>query len=306
MNLNPKQVSVGNRDLIRNFTSGMLYDGAIQKKNDSLLPKISIIIPSFNQAEYLERTILSILNQNYPNVELIVIDGGSRDGSIDIIKKYETYISHWESGKDDGQAAAINKGFRMATGEVVAWQNSDDVYLPGVFNRITSEFQADEGQDVVYGNVYLIDTEDNIIKEMRFMPFSISYLIYYGWNLSSQAVFLKRELFEKIGYLDESLEIAFDWDWFIRLGLSGARMKFIHEFFGAYRIHVSSKFSKIPPSQRVSIEHSILVKNRVSTNAFKIFFYKRAMFFWKLFYYLMQGDYEYIMQGLERRIKKIT
>jgi glycosyltransferase involved in cell wall biosynthesis len=114
-----------------------MFDENVLLKRNPSSPKISIVIPSYNKAQYIERTMLSILNQNYPNLELLVIDGDSTDGSLEIIRKYERFISFWISEKDDGQTSAINKGIKMATGELVGWQNAadDHLYLPGALPR---------------------------------------------------------------------------------------------------------------------------------------------------------------------------
>ena len=189
-----------------------IFDEQVLFKKNSAYPKITIVTPSYNQAVFLERTILSVLNQNYPNLEYIIIDGGSTDGSIEIIKKYEKYLSYWVSEKDQGQADAINKGFQKATGDLVAWQNSDDVYLPDAFQKIAETYKKNPNYDVYFGNIFIIDSCDKLIREMRFHPFSVNHLIYYRWNLSSQAVFWKREIFNKVGYLLD-YNVSFDWEW---------------------------------------------------------------------------------------------
>jgi len=114
-------------------------------KNNNI-PKISIITPSYNHGKYLEKTILSVIGQNYPNLEYIIMDGGSTDGSVEIIKKYESHIYHWESRKDDGQAHAINIGFSKATGDIIAWLNSDDMYLPGTLQYVSEVFETLENK----------------------------------------------------------------------------------------------------------------------------------------------------------------
>ena len=227
---------------IKYFIKESLFDKLNNK--DSSNPRISIITPSYNQAEFLERTILSVLNQNYPNLEYIIMDGGSTDGSVEIIKKYEKYLSYWVSEKDHGQADAINKGFQKATGDLVAWQNSDDIYLPNAFLNLANTYKKKPDYDIYFGNVYLIDENDKIIREMRFHPFSVNHLIYYDWNLTSQATFWKRKIFDEVGYLKD-YNVCFDWEWFIRLGKKRYKFFFIHEFMGAYRIHGQSKLSLI-------------------------------------------------------------
>ena len=281
---------------INDFLMKPLFDEQVLLKKDPVYPKITIVTPSFNQAVFLERTILSVLNQNYPNLEYIIIDGGSKDGSVEIIKKYEKYLSYWVREPDQGQADAINKGFRMATGGLVAWQNSDDIYLPNVFLNLANTYKKKPDYDVYFGNVYLIDENDKIIREMRFHPFSVYHLIYYGWNLSSQAVFWKRKVFDVAGYL-QNLNVSFDWEWFIRLGMKNLKFYFIHEFLGAYRIHENSKLSLI--KNREDIKRGILKSYGIEYDNDGYCkkdhrFMRYHCFLNKLFHYIIQRDFAYL------------
>ena len=130
-------------------------------KNGKLWPKISIVTPSFNQVQFIEETIRSVILQNYPNLEYIIIDGGSTDGSVEIIKKYEKYLTYWVSEPDSGQSEAINKGWKIATGDIIAWLNSDDMYMPYALSTIASMYAANPDKIIFQGSCNNIDIEGN-------------------------------------------------------------------------------------------------------------------------------------------------
>ena len=132
-------------------------------------PKLSIVTPSYNQVDYIERTILSVIDQSYTNTELIIIDGGSTDGSLDIIKKYEDRIAYWISEKDNGQTEAINKGFRKVTGDFVCFQNSDDIFYPGALKIYADEIVRHPKKDIFYGDIKHIDKDDNVMDIHRLL-----------------------------------------------------------------------------------------------------------------------------------------
>jgi len=292
---------------IKEFISERWFNEEVILRKDPAYPKISVVTPSYNQAQFLEKTILSVLNQNYPNLEYIIIDGGSTDASVKIIKKYEKYLTYWISEKDNGQADAINKGFKIATGDIIAWQNSDDIYLQGAFFRVVKEFNKYLNAEVIFGNIYLIDGDDNILKDMRFVPFNLEHLAYYDWNLSSQGVFWKGELFNKVGYL-KNYKVSFDLDWFIRLGKATKKFRFIRSFLGGYRIHSKSKLSLIRNETRKPIFIEIMRENSIAINESKNWaqqyrLKKLKAFLRKFFWYIAQGDINYIFKGVVRRLR---
>lgn len=234
------------------------FDPNVLSSKDRSYPEISVVIPSYNQGRFLERTILSVLNQNYPNTELIIIDGGSRDGSVRLIKKYERFISYWVSEPDKGQSNAINKGFEESSGELMAWQNSDDLYLPGFFYTVAETYRAHPRSQLLFGNIYHVDKEDRIIWRSRFVPFSVDHLIFLDWNLSSQATFLKRQLVEEVGPLREDIHVGFDWDWFIRAGRVVKHSVLHKAYGGCYRVHPASKLMTYSQDSRWPIDVQIL------------------------------------------------
>jgi GT2 family glycosyltransferase len=204
------------------------------------LPRISIVTPSFNQAQFLEQTIDSVLSQGYPNLEYIVMDGGSSDGSPDIIRQHENHLAYWTSEKDNGAADAIRKGFEKTTGTILAYLNSDDVYLPGALHAI-AEAMSDSSVDVAYGNLYWIAGDGKILGEQHQTPFTKFGYLYGGSTLQQPATFWKRDLYVRAGGMTPSFRFAFDTDLFFRFALHNARFRHVNRFVASFRIHSQSK-----------------------------------------------------------------
>ena len=179
--------------------------------------RISIVTPSYNQGQFIEETIRSVLLQGYPNLEYIIIDGGSQDSSVEIIKKYEQYITYWVSEPDRGQSHALNKGFAKATGEIMAWLCADDFYLPNAFITIANHFQRFPSCKLVYGNRYIADSNSRIIRRDKF-DFVEPKAIYNWCYICTPATFWHRCLWlETGGQIDEENYFTMDWDLMIRM-----------------------------------------------------------------------------------------
>lgn len=292
-----------NKQQIKEFVSKPLFDEKALLNKELSWPRISVITPSYNQGRFLERTILSVLNQNYPNLEYIIIDGGSTDESINIIKKYENYIDYWVSEKDRGQADALNKGFKKATGDIIGWQNSDDIYLPSVFLKIAELFKQNPKIDIIYGNRFDIDEDNNIIGESIFTKFSRIVYQYDGISFGTQSTFWSRELFSKIGYLDINLQFAMDYEFFLRAAVKNARFKYVPYYFGAMRRHRLAKtemFLGTLPHQRECSR----VDQKYNRKKWLNFPLKVYSLLFRTTNYIFQGDIDYVSKGLKRRIKK--
>lgn len=177
---------------------------------------VSIVTPSYNQASYLEETIRSVLLQGHPKLEYIVIDGGSSDGSIDIIRRYEPWLKYWVSETDHGQSDAVNKGFERAEGEILGWINSDDIYATGALRRVSQYFRSEPTCELAYGNGYYLDAVAEETNECDWVrPFDGDLLLTFNFILQP-AAFWRRSLWERIGCLNVDYHWAMDWDWFIR------------------------------------------------------------------------------------------
>jgi glycosyltransferase involved in cell wall biosynthesis len=182
-------------------------------------PLVSIITPSLNQGHFIEETIRSVLSQDYPHVEYIVIDGGSTDGTLEILRKYSNNKVRWKSQPDLGQADAVNKGFSMAKGEILGWLNSDDTYMAGAVSTVVEYFLQNPGTVMAYGDAHFIDREGNVKGKYPSQRFRINHLAKRCF-LSQPAVFIRTEVFKNIGPLDITLQTCMDYEYWIRIGQS--------------------------------------------------------------------------------------
>jgi glycosyltransferase involved in cell wall biosynthesis len=180
-------------------------------------PLVSIITPSYNQAQFLEATIRSVLEQDYPNVEYIIIDGGSTDGSIEIIKRYADRLTKWVSEPDTGQTDAINKGFGMATGEIMAWLNSDDTYRLGAIAEAVKFLLDNPEVGMVYGDAYYIDEADRILAHYPSGTTDHKGLRRGVNTIPQQTMFFRSRLWKMVGPLDPSFYYAMDYDLWVRI-----------------------------------------------------------------------------------------
>ncbi len=201
-------------------------------------PLVSIITPSYNQGRYIEETILSVLNQDYSNLEYIVVDGGSIDNTLEILKKYETRLS-WASEKDHGQTDALNKGFRMAKGEILGWLNSDDLYLAGAVKKIVQHFQNNPETGMVYGRGRLVDAEGIEIEQFPSAPFDRQRLKECCF-ICQPATFFRSSVFHAIGPLDENLHYCLDYEYWIRIA-QRFRIDYLDEYLADARLQMEAK-----------------------------------------------------------------
>ena len=204
----------------------------------------SIVTPSLNQGRFIEETIQTVLAQDYPNLEYLVVDGGSTDGTLEVLHKYDGQLK-WISEPDRGQSHAINKGLQLAQGSVLAWLNADDTYLPGTLKKVSEYLERHPDVMMVYGEGYLIDEKSQ--SKGRFPatePFNLWRLIYYQDYILQQTVFIRKEVFDQISMLDEDLHYGMDWDLWIRIG-KRFKVAYIPEYLGNLREHTNTKTQTI-------------------------------------------------------------
>jgi len=242
-------------------------------------PKFSVVTPSYNQGQFLEQTILSVL-------EYIVIDGGSTDNSVEIIKKYQDRLAYWVSGPDKGQSDAINKGFRIASGDILTWLNSDDYYLPNTLHTVARYFIDHPEIECVYGDLHIVDKNSKLLYVSKAMPYSYRMVLYGGCRVPQPASFYKRSVVDRVGYLDTSLHYTMDIEYFIRFGKQGVRFAYLPQPLSCFRIHTISKTQDM---KRLDQENRIVMtrytgryfKNELLHNAvlsFLHFFYRVKAF----------------------------
>lgn len=201
-------------------------------------PLVSIVTPSYNQGEFIEETIRSVIGQDYPRIEHIVMDGGSTDNTVAVLRKYENWLT-WTSGRDNGQTDALNKGFRKAKGEVLAWLNSDDIYYPGAVSKAVAAFRANPGAKLVYGRGDYIDTKGRKTGEYPTLPFDFGELAESNY-ICQPSAFFTAEALREAGKLDEGLDYVMDYDLWVRVCRSSEAV-YLPETLAALRIHPASK-----------------------------------------------------------------
>jgi glycosyltransferase involved in cell wall biosynthesis len=199
-------------------------------------PMISIVTPNYNYGQFIEETIRSVLLQGYPNLEYIVIDGGSTDDSVEIIKKYEPWLTYWVSEKDKGQANAINKGFQRASGEILAYINSDDYYLPNAFTRVARAFSETQN-DLIVGSTRVFPNEEKLVPHL--MNSLLEWILTFNSSLPQPSVFWRNRKW--LPLFDKNLDLVFDRAFFMQFMLHKASMLIIEDNLAVFRYHDESK-----------------------------------------------------------------
>ena len=255
-----------------------------------MYPKISIITPSLNQGDFIEQTILSVLSQGYPNLEYLILDGGSSDATLGVLERYAGKVS-WSSETDKGQTDAINKGLRRATGSIVGYLNADDLLLPGALKKVGEAFTDNPQACWVTGKCRIVDEKNNEIRRpitvykntlLGLHSFSLLLMANY---ISQPATFLRREALESIGYLDENLRYVMDYEYWLRL-YSKYPPVFIPEYLAAFKIHQRSKTTSTGHKD-IYVEEEKIVVGRYVRSRFQMVVHDAHRFMMTFAYSLM-------------------
>jgi glycosyltransferase involved in cell wall biosynthesis len=218
----------------------LCYNFSHSMNTSSHLPKVSIIMPSFNQGQFLESSIHSVLEQDYPNIEYIIVDGGSKDNSLEIIKKYKDHLAWWASEKDKGHADALNKGFSHATGEILAWLNSDDIYFPNAVSEAVSILTNHPDVGMVYGDADLIDDSGVTVGKFASKQTSYRQMLRGSVHIPQATTFIRADVWRQVGPLDLSLFFSFDYDLWVKIA-KVSKVLYVPKRWAKFRIHGAGK-----------------------------------------------------------------
>lgn len=224
-----------------------------------IAPRITIVTPSYNQATFLPATIESVLGQRYPNLEYIVVDGGSTDGSVEIIRRYANQLAWWVSERDGGQADAVRKGFARATGSIFGFLNSDDLLAPGALAYVVGRFQQDPHLGVVVGAGGMIDGAGRFLHGVYPMGWGVDELLSFESRFMQPAVFFSRSVYERVGGMDPQFRFALDLDLFVRIAAIGAPHVITRKLLAFTRLHPDTKTSKW---QNVKEREIMMIRSR--------------------------------------------
>lgn len=212
----------------------------MSSSNGQTRPLVSIVTPSYNQAQFLDETIRSVLSQDYPNLEYLIVDGGSTDGSLEILHRYAHKLAWWVSEPDRGQTDAINKGFARAQGEILAWLNSDDTYLPGAISEAVAYLQSHPQAGMVYGDANLVDDLGHVIGKFPARQTDYRRLRRGYVHIPQQAAFFRAELWHRVGPLDPTFFFAMDYDLWVRLARI-SNLDYYPRLWANFRLHGTAK-----------------------------------------------------------------
>jgi len=271
------------------------------KKPSPSLP-ISIVIPSYNQSEYIERTLKSVLSQSYSNIELVIKDGGSTDGTTEILKKYSSRCKSIISLPDAGQANGINIGFLDTSGEIMSYLNSDDILLPGALYYVANYFYTHPKTDVIYGNRIFINKDDLEI-DFWTLPSHDPKVLYYADFVPQETLFWRRSIWEKVGgKINETFNFAMDWDLLLQFQQIGARIVHLNRFLGGFRIHEDQKNIRLlkvglEEMQRIRFRlHQRNISDQEINYNLKNFYFRANLCYFKeklLRHLIIQEDFKY-------------
>ncbi len=290
-----------NQNLLKNHLSKININKFTLKNKCINWPKISLITPSFNQGQYLERTIISVINQNYPNLEYMIFDGKSKDKSNKIIKKYESYLSYWECKNDKGQSSAILKGFKKASGEIFAWLNSDDVYWPGALLVVGQYFDEHPEIDVIYGNSFTIDKNDNILRETRSVKYSKRGLKTLSFSMHQASIFWRSSIYKKVDGIRNDLNFIMDTDLWFQFLLIGAKFKHIRNTLSCYRTHNLTKAMKYENEVNITRKKIYKERLRIDCNTINFKIERNIMRFRTLILHLFNGNLFYLIKNAGKK-----
>ena len=264
-------------------------------------PLVSIVTPSYNQGQFIEETLQSVRMQDYQNIEHIIIDGSSTDDTLSVLRRYEsTYNMRWISEPDKNHAEALCKGFRQARGHILAWLNSDDLYLPGAISQAVAAFREHPSADLIYGDVIIIDGEGEEIGRRRLTRMDAYDFLGQGNCLAQPATFWTRDIYDRVGGIDSTYYFQMDLEYFIRVASAG-RLQHVRSWLAKIRIHPEGKMVKAEHIRRQELAE--LQQRYMTTAGVRRLFYTRPFLLSRLFvHFALQGDLEYAGGKVWRRI----